>query len=146
MTGLTTRLTVATRTIQCSSPPVFLAPFLAADYGLAQNRSEFSTSAPMCKRKPSHKRDSNPNRGVSALRRTGLRHPVSMSKVPLPQPVLDPSKRKIEVDRNHALWGFFNTQRTVLSTPDEDAAFGLEDSFYDQQKADRSCCRSPLGS
>ena len=124
------RLTGASRSIHCSSPPVFLAPLLAADYVLAQNRSKFSTSAPLCKRKSTHKRDSNPDRGVSALRRTGLRHPVSMAKVPLPQPVLDPSKRKIEVDKNHGLWGFFNTQRTVLSTPDEDAAFGLTVSFY----------------
>ena len=73
------------------------------------------------------KRDSNPDRGVSALRRTGLRHPVSMSKVPLPQPVLDPTKRmKPTVDESHGLWGFFNEQRTTLSTPKEDSEHGIK--------------------
>ncbi|CAD6585636.1 MAG: 54S ribosomal protein L4 mitochondrial [Alectoria sarmentosa] len=48
-----------------------------------------------------------------------------MSKQPLPQPVLDPKKRsKIEVDKNHGLWGFFNEKRKALSTPEEDAAKG----------------------
>ena len=117
---------VTTRSVSCHPPPVFLAPLLASAYGLIQQRVQFSISSPLCKRKSNqrHKRDSNPDRGVSALRRTGLRHPVSMSKVPLPQPVLDPKKRKIEVAENHGLWGFFNTQKTVLSTPDEDSAHG----------------------
>lgn len=105
---------------------MFLAPLLSRDYGLAHHKLQFSTSSPLCKRKSNqrHKRDGNPDRGVSALRRTGLRHPVSMSKVPLPQPDLNHKKRKIEVAENHGLWGFFNTQRTVLSTPEEDNAHG----------------------
>ena len=118
---------IASRPNQCLPPPVFLAPLLAIDHGLAHNCSRFSTCTPLFKRKTNHghKRDSNPERGVSALRRTGLRHPVSMSKVPLPEPVLDTSKTKIEGTINHGLWGFFNAQRTVLSTPDEDDAFGM---------------------
>lgn len=104
------------------APPVFLAPVLA--YGIAWKnpQSKFSTSAALPQRR---KRDGNPNRGVSALRRTGLRYPVGMSKEPLPVPVLDPKRRsKVTVDENHGLWGFFGPERKALSTPEEDAAFG----------------------
>ncbi|KAL8716510.1 MAG: hypothetical protein Q9225_006173 [Loekoesia sp. 1 TL-2023] len=71
------------------------------------------------------RRDNNPNRGVSALRRTGLKHRVEMSKHPLPQPVLDPAKRsKVTVDENHGLWGFFRSDKKALDTPEETNAFG----------------------
>ncbi|KAI9883725.1 MAG: 54S ribosomal protein L4 mitochondrial [Watsoniomyces obsoletus] len=67
----------------------------------------------------------NRKRGVSALNRSGPRQPLSVSKEPLPQPVLDPSKRaKFETDENHGLWGFFNKERKALSTPEEDHAHG----------------------
>jgi large subunit ribosomal protein L47 len=63
----------------------------------------------------------NRNRGVSALRRTGLRYPVSVSKEPLPQPVLDPQKRaKPTIDPNHGLWEFFNKDKVPVGTPEED--------------------------
>ena len=108
------------------APPIFLAPLLASGNYSSHQTTQFSTSAPLMKRRKMQKRDSNPNRGVSALRRTGLRHPVSMSKVPLPQPVLDPAKRsKPTVDESHGLWGFFNEQRTTLSTPEEDNSHGM---------------------
>ena len=108
------------------APPIFLAPILAIRGVFAHHGTQFSTSAPLLKRRKLQKRDSNPDRGVSALRRTGLRHPVSMSKVPLPQPVLDPRKRsKPTVAENHGLWGFFNEQRTTLSTPDQDSQHGI---------------------
>ena len=125
-----TRFRAATRTTLSQTPPVFLAPLLARDYGFAQHHFQFSTSTPWCKRETSqrHTRDSNPDRGVSALRRTGLRHPVSMSKEPLPQPVVGP-KKKIEVAENHGLWGFFNRQKTVLPTPKEDDAHGQRNLF-----------------
>lgn len=104
------------------SPPLFLALILAYSFKSTAQQSHFSTSA-QCRIR--RKRDGNTNRGVSALRRTGLRYPVAMSKEPLPQPVLDPSKRsKITVDENHGLWGFFNKDRTSLSTPEEDHACG----------------------
>lgn len=106
------------------SPPVFLAPILASTSKPVHPHSYFSTSSPLGERR---KRDGNPNRGVSALRRTGLRYPVGMSKEPLPQPVLDPNKRtKVKTDENHGLWGFFNNQRTSLSTPEEDNAHGIQ--------------------
>lgn len=46
-----------------------------------------------------------------------------MSRYPLPEPVLE-RKSKIEVDPNHSLWGFFNEQKTVFNTPEEDSNFG----------------------
>ncbi|CAF9930199.1 MAG: 54S ribosomal protein L4 mitochondrial [Heterodermia speciosa] len=121
-----TRFRAATGITLSQTPPVFLAPLLARGYGLAQHNFQFSTSTPWCKRKTSqrHHRDSNPDRGVSALRRSGLRHPVSMSKEPLPQPVLDHKRRKIEVAENHGLWGFFNKQKTVFPTPKQDDDHG----------------------
>ena len=108
--------------IALEAPPIFLAPALHTTVSFTTPRSQFSTSASRCLRT----RDNNKNRGVSALRRTGLKYPVSMSAEPLPQPVLDPKKRsKIKVDENHGLYGFFNKGRTALSTPEEDYAFGM---------------------
>ena len=110
-------------------PPAFLVP--ALQWGPLMTNTQFSTSAAnqyprkqyFRKRK---QKDNNPNRGVSALRRTGLKNPVSMAKYPLPQPVLDPKRRsKVQVDENHGLWGFFNKGRTALSTPEEDSAHGV---------------------
>ncbi|KAI9804507.1 MAG: hypothetical protein M1825_001406 [Sarcosagium campestre] len=70
-------------------------------------------------------RDRNRSRGVSALRRTGPRQPLSVSKDPLPQPVLDPKKKtKIPVDEDHGLWQFFDKERKAISTPTEDHAHG----------------------
>ena len=99
-----------------SHPPIFLAPLLASNSQSIHQRSSFSTTATLSVR-ANRKRDGNPHRGESALRRTGLRYPNGMSKQPLPQPVLDPKKRSpIIVDENHGLWGFFNKNRTALST------------------------------
>jgi large subunit ribosomal protein L47 len=73
----------------------------------------------------SRTRDNNANRGVSAIRATGPREPLSVSKEQLPVPVLDPKKRsKVPVSDTHGLWGFFNKKKTVLSTPEEDYAHG----------------------
>ena len=100
-------------------PPIFLAPLLEAS---PKQKLQFSSSAPTWQRR---RRDGNPNRGVSPLRRTGLRYPVSMSKEPLPEPVLDPKKRsKIAVDENHGLWGFFNKDRKPYGTSVEYSSYG----------------------
>ncbi|KAI9798783.1 MAG: 54S ribosomal protein L4 mitochondrial [Piccolia ochrophora] len=100
-------------------PPVFLAPALRV-VPRASPVSNFSTCSPRQLR-----RDRNRNRGVSAVRRTGPRQPLSVSKEPLPQPVLDPKQRsRAEVDENHGLWQFFGKDRKPLSTPEEDYAHG----------------------
>ncbi|MCJ1368097.1 54S ribosomal protein L4 mitochondrial [Acarospora aff. strigata] len=117
------RLVLSSRPhLALNPPPSFLAPCLATikpPPTLAQT-ARFSTSP-----SPSFPRDYNRNRGVSALRRTGPRQPLSVSKEPLPQPVLDPKKRdKVQVDADHGLWGFFNKDRKALSTPEEDNAHG----------------------
>ena len=108
-------------------PPTFLAPALASSRCGVQQISGFSTSAASCARHKAYKkrRDGNPNRGESALRRTGLRFKVGMSKEELPQPVLDPSRRsKVQVDPNHGLWGFFNREKQALTKPEDDYAHG----------------------
>ena len=100
-------------------PPIFLAPSLLQTPGVS---IPFSTTPIHNKRT----RDYCKNRGVSALRRTGLRRPVSMSKEPLPEPVLDPEKRsKVYVNPNHGLWGFFNKERTSLTKPEDEAKHGM---------------------
>ncbi|KAL6717258.1 54S ribosomal protein L4 mitochondrial [Lecanora helva] len=48
-----------------------------------------------------------------------------MSSEALPKPVLDPKKRtKIEGDPNHGLWGFFNSEKKALTTPEQEQAHG----------------------
>ena len=54
-----------------------------------------------------------------------MRQPVSVSKTPLPKPVLDPKKRsKVEVDPDHGLWHFFYSKDKPINTPEEDADHG----------------------
>lgn len=88
--------------------------------------SQFSTTVPKCRR------DNNPMRGLSALRATGLRGKrISIRKNELPEPVWDPAKRsEIETDPNHGLWGFFNKDKALITTPDEDSSHGRFLLFY----------------
>ena len=97
------------------SPLAFLAPRL-----MNAQATLFSTSSPA-----SYPRDMNRDRGVSSVRRTGPRQPLSVSKDPLPKPVLDASKRsKIVVDPNHGLYEFFHSKDKPMNTPDEDNSHG----------------------
>jgi hypothetical protein len=49
-----------------------------------------------------------------------------VKKEDLPMPVLNPKlKSKVEVDEDHGLWGFFNKERRLLATPEEDLAHGM---------------------
>ena len=103
-------------------PPIFLAPLLSAIPQTLHQRSSFSTTAILSVR-AKKKRDGNPHRGESALRRTGLRYGMGMSKQPLPQPVQ--KKIKVKGNPDHGLWGFFNKKRTALSTWSEDNDRGM---------------------
>ncbi|KAI4140246.1 MAG: hypothetical protein L6R39_005882 [Caloplaca ligustica] len=117
---------VVGRTRRCPSdvqglPLVFLAPLFSST---ARTTAAFPTSSPTAQRRI-RRRDNNPDRGVSALRRTGLKYRVEMSSQPLPRPVTNPNKRsKVFVDPDHGLWGFFRDDKKALSTPEQTDAFG----------------------
>ena len=67
----------------------------------------------------------NKSRGVSAIRRTGPRTLRALSKEPLPQPVLDPTRRsKIQVNEKHGLWEFFDKEKNPFEKPEVVAAHG----------------------
>lgn len=67
----------------------------------------------------------NRNRGVSSVRRTGPRQPLSVSKTPLPKPVLSTEKRPaVEVDPEHGLYEFFHSKDKPMNTPEEDWEHG----------------------
>ncbi|KAG9230782.1 putative 54S ribosomal protein L4, mitochondrial [Amylocarpus encephaloides] len=98
-------------------PPTFLLPSLLAPKG---HSSPFSATTPL-----PFPRDHNRERGVSTARRTGVREPLSVSKIPLPRPVLDPRLRaKVETDPNHGLWGFFHSKEKPMNKPSEDLTCG----------------------
>lgn len=89
----------------------------------APTAAMFSTTAPQSARnRPSKTRDNNRFRGVSPLRRTGLREPVSVSNEPLPRP--RDELPTINVDPNHGLYGFFRGQQKLMHTPSEDRSHG----------------------
>lgn len=79
----------------------------------------FSISAPQCARKT---RDNNRLRGVSELRRTGPREPLSVSWEPLPRPAN--YKPEAKADQDHGLWGFFTEKGKFMNTPAEEQAHG----------------------
>ncbi|CAG8976742.1 hypothetical protein HYALB_00010466 [Hymenoscyphus albidus] len=93
-----------------NAPPTFLLPSLLAP---VQQSSPFSSTSTSL-----YPRDMNRQRGVSTRRRTGLRQPLSVSKTPLPKPVLDPAKRpEVDVDVHHGLWDFFYNKKKPFATP-----------------------------
>ena len=71
-------------------------------------------------------RDNNRNRGVSAIHRKYPKDPLSVSKVPLPEPAAPEEKRPVTVDSDHGLYGFFAKGGKVLPTPEEDVEHGTE--------------------
>ena len=108
-------------TVTVNVLPTFLIPSISTQPLLRQLPCSF----PYAKAGYHKTADRNRKRGVSALRRTGPKYPLSVSKLPLPQPVLEPEKHsKIEVDENHGLWGFFDKSRKSMLPPEEMAAHG----------------------
>lgn len=111
-------LSTATQRSATQLPPGFLLPAFSS----ASQTASFSSSTTRAARK-----DGNPARGISAIRRTGMNKKVKLSVdvENLPKPVLDPARRsKLQVDEDHGLWGFFNKDRTPLQTPEEMHAHG----------------------
>lgn len=99
------------------TPPSFLLPFALQQF------TPFSTTAVLEKKRYS-RRDANPARGTSALRRTGLKKQrLSVSHEPIPQPRLE-GRSAVEVDENHGLWGFFTKDKEVLEPPTTIVAHG----------------------
>ncbi|KAK4499644.1 hypothetical protein PRZ48_010162 [Zasmidium cellare] len=100
-------------------PPSFLLPAL-------QTASFTSTPNPLARKKRKARKDNNPQRGQSALHRTGLKNEkLSVSLAHLPQPVLDPRQRStVEVDVDHGLWDFFPADRSCMATPADLSAHG----------------------
>ena len=117
--------------------PVFLVPALV-HYPLINSASQvrstscllpycniraFSTTP--CPQKRPVDREKNKSRGVSAIRRTGPRVPLPIAKYVLPRPVLDPPARKqFKTNPKHGLWGFFNADKTAMSSPEQELAHG----------------------
>lgn len=102
---------------------------------LASSARSFSATSPdlarVKKNRPPKRpgRDRNPNRGVSILRRTGLRKRTVLGVnkfAPLPQPVLNPAlhKQKVEVDKNHGLWDFFPKSKSSTTFAADEVEYG----------------------
>ncbi|KAF2019345.1 MRP-L47-domain-containing protein [Aaosphaeria arxii CBS 175.79] len=100
-------------------------PFLAPSIHHLRNPSNnsiarFSTSTALWKG------DNNKNRGLSALRHTGLRkrQALSVLKQPIPKPVTDfKGKEPVQGDEEHGLWGFFKSKQ-LLQTPLKESRHG----------------------
>lgn len=87
--------------------------------------ARFSTSPAL------QKKDNNSNRGVSAVRRTGLRARQTLSvrqkdfeNQQLPTPVK--VEEKVVGTQDHGLWDFFHKNQSLLTTPQELANHGRE--------------------
>ena len=97
------------------------------------SRKHLKPDFPISTRK--HNRDMNRKRGVSAMRSTGPRQPLSVSKWALPMPETDPEvlkqKRKDpQFDSrgrtaNHGLWQFFYNKKS-MAPPEEIGVHGRE--------------------
>lgn len=98
------------------------------------SRKHLKPDFPLTTRKTN--RDMNRKRGVSAMRSTGPRKPLSVSKWALPVPESDPirlkEKRKDpQFDRRgltakHGLWGFFYEEKKALVPPETMGDHGRE--------------------
>ncbi|KAF1811970.1 MRP-L47-domain-containing protein [Eremomyces bilateralis CBS 781.70] len=80
----------------------------------------FSTAVPLQAR-----RDGNKNRGISAIRSSGARNIPrgSVTLKDVQRPVYK-DQSETELNEKHGLWGFFNVERTALSTPEQDNMHG----------------------
>lgn len=112
------RLTRQLGTLSTDLPPPYLAP---AIHHSAQS-SSFSSTAINARGRSFP--DKSKNRGVSAIHRTGPKHPLSVSKFPLPVPVSRADLPPRQTNPDHGLWGFFPPSRLPTSTPEYDIAHG----------------------
>ncbi|KAJ5753629.1 uncharacterized protein N7511_007782 [Penicillium nucicola] len=119
---------------RASLPPPYLAPSLHIPVTLSPvQSSSFSSTASVA---VNPRRDKSKQRGVSAIHRTGPRHPLTVSKWELPKPVSPEDMIAREQTPNHGLWAFFPPNREALSTPEYDHSFGR--SWSIQELRERS--------
>lgn len=120
----------APRSCAATIPPTFLAPAFAA----AQT-SSFSTTHTNSARK-----DGNKARGVSALRRTGLKKQrVSIKPFELPKPVDRERIAPVQVDDDHGLWEFFPRDQKSMANPEELGSHGRAWEIRELRHKDWEC-------
>lgn len=108
----------------CAPSPA--CPLLVPSLHSPSSSQHFSTTPTFYKRrKESDRRGprNNPLRGLSPLKRSGLpewkRNSMLVGREPLPRPRLFDRKERIQTRDDHGLWGFFNADKTALSTPSD---------------------------
>lgn len=114
-------------TLRCLHPVgrVISFPIRCVYSAPAPPAAQFHNSAALKARNKPQTRDKNRNRGVSAIHRRYPKDPLSVSKVPLPEPEAAEEKRAETVDVDHGLYGFFRDGK-VLPTPEEDYRHGTD--------------------
>ncbi|KAL1887366.1 54S ribosomal protein L4 mitochondrial [Ceratocystis pirilliformis] len=127
--GLVARMQVRPKTVNTTTTVATTTTI--PGHPTVQLKQGFATSARQAKNVT---RDNNRLRGVSLLRRSGLREPVSVSKEPLPKP--SDYKPVVEHDPNHGLWGFFPAPGTLMRSPAEDAEHGRAWTVEELRKKD----------
>lgn len=105
------------------------------------SRKHLKPDFPMTTRKT--KRDMNRKRGVSAMRSTGPRQKLSVSRWPLPEPVQDPEMLKEKrmhpqfdnrgTAENHGLWAFFYDKKAMVP-PEAMGTHGREWTYAEVAK------------
>ena len=110
------RILNAATSQHASNPTSFLALFSR----LTIQTCSFSTTPELNERRP--RRDNNRLRGLSSLYRSGPRARTNIEPHQLPKPTN--YKKKIQVDPNHGLWGFFFSKEKLVPTPEEVDEFG----------------------
>lgn len=119
-------------------PPAFLAPALHRSFSSSGQRHSRNSSDPASpkpalpkpalsfrRRKPtsrSRSKDHNPNRGVSAIHRTGPRQPSRWYELPVPKEVKRESAT--EENKKHGLWEFFYSYESSLVPPADEYSHG----------------------
>lgn len=107
------------------SLPLFLAPAFAESRASIRPSffRSFSSSPHLAKRKKT--KDANRKRGVSAIRSTGPRVPLTASfhykELPTPVPDEERPLDQWPVREDHGLYGFFEDKKTTMPGEEEEA-------------------------
>lgn len=120
--------------------PLFLAPAFAGGniFSQAAIRSFHASACNQARSRTKRKgnRDSNKQRGVSAIRSTGPRQRLSVDNYykELPRPREESERPKLEafeVNENHGLYGFFNKNKDTVLPPDQETYHGRSWTYHD---------------